>query len=127
MNFLIEKKNNFVYVLSSFLFAIISYFVNVNYREDLPRKLSESLFWLVVPIFIFSIITLITRKFIFLSWAKMTRYFFTISIIIILITPTSTHGLDFVPIVKETVTIVLASIYSVLSLFLIIYKSLKKE
>lgn len=126
MNWLKEKKVNFIYLISSISVVFISYFINTNFREDLPRKLSESVFWLVIPIVIFSIITLFTQKNTFLVWKKITNYFFTVSIVIILFTPSSTHGLDFLPIVKETVTIVLASLYSIISLGLILYKSFKK-
>ena len=128
MNWLLEKKINSLYLGASFLVVVISYLVNTNFREKLLTiALSESIFWLVVPILVFSIITLATRKDTFLSWKKFTNYFFIISVIIVLITPTSTHGLDFVPLVKETVTIALASLYSVISLIIIFYKSLKKE
>jgi len=107
---------------------IVAYLVNTNFRDkSLTIALSESMFWLVIPILFFSIVTLVLRRNIFLSWIKMTNYFFIISIVIILIIPTSTHGLDFFPLVKETMTIILASIYSIISLSLIIYKSLKKE
>ncbi|MDP2693239.1 MAG: hypothetical protein Q8O88_06445 [bacterium] len=128
MNSLTDKKENIIYLIVSFLVTLISYLVNINFREKLLTiALSESIFWLVVPILVFSIVTFATKKDTFISWKKITNYFFIISVIIVLITPTSTHGLDFVPLVKETVTIVLASLYSIVSLILIFYKSLKKE
>ena len=127
MDWLKEKKVNIIYLMVSFLITLASYLVNVNFRETFPRKFSESIFWLTVPILVFSVITFTLKKSIFLSWARTTNYLFCIFIVIILFTPTSTHGLDFFPIVKETVTIVLAILYSVISLVLIIYKSFKKE
>lgn len=127
MNWIKEKKINIMYVVISFLTVVLAYLVNTNFREDLPRKLSESIFWLVVPILFFSTITLVTKRSVFSIWVKMTNYFFISSVVIILLTPTSTHGLDFLPVVKETVTIALAGLYSVISLILILYKSLKKD
>lgn len=126
-NGLKEKTKNIIYIVVSFLIVVSAYFVNINFKEDLPRKLSESVFWLVVPILIFSIITLMTKRSVFSIWAKMTNYFFISSVVIVLLTPTSTHGLDFFPVVKETVTIALASSYSIISLILVLYKSFKKE
>jgi len=123
---LTTKETNIKYFGFSTLVAVVAYLVNTNIVEDLPRKLSESIFWLVVPIIILSTIASVLKKDTFLSWAKLTNYYFIISIIIILLTPTSTHGLDFVPIIKETMTIALASTYSVISLLLIVYKSFKK-
>ena len=127
MGWIKEKKINIIYLIASFLIVVTSFVVNVNFRETFSRKLSESIFWLTIPILVFSIITFMIKKSVFLSWAKVTNYLFVVFVVIILLTPTSTHGLDFIPIVKETVTILLASLYSIISLFIILYKSLKKE
>ena len=128
MNWLKKKKINIVYVVIFSLAAVISYLVNVNLREKLlVITLSESFFWLAAFVLFFSITTLFFKRSVFLSWVKITKYFLIISIIIILLTPTSTHGLDFFPIIKETVTIMLISLYSIISLFLIIYKSFQKQ
>lgn len=128
MNLLINKRVNIIYFVVSFLVVVMSYLVNINIREKLLIiALSESIFWLTVPILFFSIVTFLTRNSIFLIWKKVTNYFLIISIVIVLFTPTSSHGLDFFPLVKETATIVLSSIYSIISLILIIYKSLKNK
>ena len=128
MNWLKKKKINIIYVVIFSLAAVISYLVNVNLREKLlVITLSESFFWLAAFVLFFSITTLFFKRSVFLSWVKITKYFLIISIIIILLTPTSTHGLDFFPIIKETVTIMLISLYSIISLFLIIYKSFQKQ
>jgi hypothetical protein len=121
-----EKKTNIICFVISFSISLGAYLANDFFRETLPRKFSESIFWLFAPVFIFSIVNFALKKSIFLSWFKFTKYYLIIALIIIFLTPTSTHGLDFFPIVKETVTIVLASIYSGVSIFLITYKSLKK-
>ncbi len=123
-NWFVEKKNNFLTLIVSVLVVAVSFAVNINFREDFFRKFSESIFWLFVPILIYSLILLIVSKDIFISWFKFTLYFIITSIIIVLFTPTTTHGLDFFPIVKETVTIFLASIYSVISIIVITIKSI---
>ena len=122
-----DKKAKIFYLTTSIFVIVISYIVNSNLRETLPRNLSESIFWLTVPVFIFSIITLFTKNTAFQLWAKITNYLYIFFIFIILLTPTSTHGLDFLPIVKETVSIALAILYSIISLILILYKSFKKD
>jgi len=128
MNLLKNKNTQVCYVLIPLLIVVISYLINTNFRGKLLTiALSESFFWLTVPILFFSIVVFSLKESTFKSWTKFTNYFFIISLVIILLTPTSTHGLDFVPLVKETVTIFLAILYSIISLVLIIYKSLKKE
>ena len=123
-----EKKINILYLIVSFFLVVISYIVNVNLREKLLTiALSESIFWLVVPVLVFSIVTFMMKKSTFSSWAKMTNYVLIISMVIVLLTPTSTHGLDFVPIIKETVSIALAILYSVISLLLVFYQFLKSR
>ncbi len=122
------KKINIIYSIISLLIIVASYFINsIFFRDAFLKKFSESIFWLTVPVLCFSLITIFLKTSTFNAWRKLTNYFYLISLLIILITPTSTHGLDFVPFVKETVTILLAIIYSVVSIFLIIFKSLKKE
>ncbi len=128
LNWFLDKKANTTYLGISCLVVIIAYLVNINFREkSLTIALSESIFWLTVPVLIFSVINLFFKGSIFVSWAKFTKYFFIVSLAIILMTPTSTHGMDFLPIVKETVAVALAILYSVASLFLITYLSFRKE
>ncbi len=126
MNFTL-KKNNIIIFLISLTLILLAYYINTNYRDDLPRKLSESIFWLTIPISFYGLITLFLRDSVFRSWFKFTKYYFIISVLIVLIAPTSTHGLDFFPIVKETVTIFLSVLYSAISLILIIYKLIKND
>jgi hypothetical protein len=78
-------------------------------------------------VFIFSVIAVFIKENAYIAWKKFTKYFLIFSVLVILITPTSTHGMDFFPIVKETVTFALALIYAVISLPLIIYKSFKNN
>lgn len=128
MNWALNHKVNLKYSLLSALIVIFAFYININFRDrSITIELSESFFWLTVPILVFSIITLFLKAEVFNSWIKFTKYYFIASVIIILITPTSSHGLDFFPIVKETVTIFLSALYSVISLFLIMSKFFKKS
>lgn len=128
MNYWSNKKNNIFYLLFFVFFLALAYFINVNFRSKLLYiALSKSLFWLCVPIFIFSIFTLFMNSSVFLAWRKFTNYYLIISIFIILITPTSTHGMDFLPIIKERVTILLAGIYSAFSFVVILYRYFKSK
>jgi hypothetical protein len=78
-------------------------------------------------IFILAVISVFIKENAYTSWKKFTNYFLVFAVLVILITPTSTHGMDFFPITKETVTIALSALYAVISLPLIIYKSFKKD
>ncbi|KND48218.1 MAG: hypothetical protein AB201_01310 [Parcubacteria bacterium C7867-006] len=128
MNFFKGKKQSILYLVLSLLVLGISYYVNINMRDRLLTiALSKSVFWLAIPIMFFSLFSFFIRYSTFKSWSKFTLFYIVISILIVLISPNSTHGMDIYPATKENMTIVLASIYSVVSIILIIYKSFKKE
>lgn len=119
------KKENIIYtsIFSSLL--LVMYFSKFN--NDLILSLVKPLFWVMIPMFIFSLITLFLKNYVFKVWIKFTLFFLLISIILILITPTSTHGMDFLPLVKETLSLLLTGFYSIMSLIIIVYKSLRTE
>lgn len=127
MNLLLNKRSNFVYLITFAVVILISYLLNTYSGSSLVRKLSESSFWLCVPIFVFSLMTLFLNNSIFLTLRKFTNYYLIISVFVILITPTSAHGMDFLPIIKETVTITLSILYSLISLILILYRHFKSK
>lgn len=122
----LKKRKNVYFSIIYLLFLLLSYYVNINSNSTIIEKLSESLFWLSAPILFFSLINLFFREETFISWSKFTIYYFIISVILVLISPNSTHGMDIYPATKENVTIVLSVMYSVFSLVLIAYKSFKK-
>ncbi|HRH27135.1 MAG TPA: hypothetical protein PLZ99_03210, partial [Parcubacteria group bacterium] len=59
-------------------------------------------------------------------WKNFSIWWIPLSFVIITMFPTDTHGMDFVPIIKGTVSLLLSSLYSVISLVIILYKSFKK-
>lgn len=125
INLFLMKKENIIYtsIFSSLL--LVMYFSKFN--NDLILSLVKPLFWVMIPMFIFSLITLFLKNYVFKVWIKFTLFFLLISIILILITPTSTHGMDFLPLVKETLSLLLTGFYSIMSLIIIVYKSLRTE
>ncbi len=120
------KNNSILYTLFFLISGALSFYININYRfYQITIELSEFVFWMSVPAFIFSVITLFVREEVARKWRKFSNYFLLASVVIILLTPNSSHGMDIYPLIKENVTIVLATLYSVISLLLILYKSFK--
>lgn len=128
MNASVLRRINLLYLLIFTILIIFSYYININYRYyQITIELSEFAFWMSVPAFLFSLITLFLREDVASFWRKFTIYFLVFSVAIILITPNSSHGMDIYPLIKENVTIVLATLYSAISLVLILHKSFKKN
>lgn len=126
MDWLNRKKKSLIYFLFFLLLVLVFYYFNSQrYLPDI-RYISKILFWMAVPAFIFSLISVFLREEVTRSWRKFTNYFLPISIVVILLTPNSSHGMDILPLIKENVTILLVSVYSIVSLVLILYKSFKK-
>lgn len=125
MNLLKYKKINIKLLFTSLLLLLITYLINVNSGVYVLKKLSEAIFLLTIPVAFFSVVTFFVKNNVFLSWVKVTKYFLITSFVIIMIAPSSTHGLDFFPIVKETLAVFLSIVYSVSSLFVLIYRTIK--
>lgn len=127
------KKNRFKYPIIFLVVIIVSYFLNTSYYfYDIVRGLSEFTFWMSFSAFIASLIAVFIKDSAYFPWKKFTNYFLLVSVILILITPTSGNsggslGMDLYAIDKELVTIVLSILYASISLPLIIYKSLKNN
>ncbi len=123
-NWFIKRKTNLIYLGTSFLIATVA-----NIYTGKKILLSESIFWLTVPVLIFSVINLFFKGSIFVSWAKFTKYFFIVSLFIILLafTPASTYQPMLYPSDIGNPTLVLVILYSTVSLSLILYKSFKKN
>ena len=120
-----EKQINFLYLILSLIIIIVLYIVNLNFRDKLETiALSESFFWLLVPVFVFSSINMIFKKSPISNWIMFTKYYIPICAILVVITPTSTNGMDFIPLVKETLTITFSAFYSLTSFYLIFLKTI---
>lgn len=124
MNLLKNKK--FIYLGFFIIVAVLAFYVNGITYIKTYRKLSEFAFWMSVQAFVFALMTLFVKEEVASAWRKFSNYFLLASVVIILLTPNSAPGNDILPIIKENVTIVLATLYSAISLLLILYKSFKK-
>ena len=94
-----------------------------NVNEDLANFLTLFSF----PIFLLSLILHFTREQVFRSWLKFARIFLPIAIALIVLTPSGSGGFSagFGGPDRETVTEELAALFSLISLVLIVYKSIK--
>lgn len=93
----------------------------------LGEYIGVPLLFLSSAVFVFSIISIKLRDEVFQSWKRFTKYFIPIAYIIILLTPTWGSG-GFGPGFggfpdKETMTYWLTTIFSLVSLILVIVKS----
>ena len=133
MNKIIEwftKKNVLVSSIVFLFLYIVSYYNKIlmlpNFYRDFccidDRKLN--LFFIFLPIFIFTIIFINLNKRTFSSWKKFTLIYLVFYIIIYFLVPTQANG--YLWFQRETISFVGSIIYSLISLILIIFKSLKK-
>jgi len=83
-------------------------------------------FFLFIPLFIFSLITYKMREGIFESWWKFARIWIPLSMLAILVAPSYTHNWIF-PITKGTVAVTLSVLFVIISLVLIIWQSVKER
>ncbi len=85
----------------------------------------ETMLFPLLPVFLFSLITYKMRDEVFQTWIKFTKWFIPLSMFLILITPTANGGY-FVSLWDNQMTAIFTSfLYTLLSLILIIYKSIK--
>jgi hypothetical protein len=134
MNWFTKKGVFICSIISSLLFIILyfnvpySFFCKDNrsllYCGDFFRVL-KILFMITPAILFLSIINFFVSDRIFLSWKKFTFIYLLIYLLIIIIAPAT--GGDFIKIVKGTLGIFLSIVYFIISLFLILHKSFKKD
>ncbi len=108
----------------SFLFGYIS-----STKECfLGYKQCESVAYdliIFVPLFLTSIPFYFTKDLVFISWRKFLSWWIPLSILLIILSPHSPA--DLFPVYKKTVFWVMGGGLMVISLFLIILKSFKKD
>lgn len=121
------KNKSLIFVIFFLISGILAFYINDITYVKTTKKLSEFVFWMSVPAFIFSVISLFVREEVARKWRKFSNYFLLASVVIILLTPNSSHGMDIYPLIKENVTIALATLYSTISLLLVLYTSFRKS
>jgi len=134
MNKIIEwftKKNVLVIsLLGSLIFFCVLFYINNFYlKADYSCGIYCDTFWIFslifIPILIGSIITYKMKSYVFSNWIKFTFWFFIFSFLILLLVPFKCDV--YLRICKESLTWFFSVIYSLISLILIIFKSLEKE
>ncbi|MEK7471122.1 MAG: hypothetical protein AAB623_00535 [Patescibacteria group bacterium] len=127
----VTKKRMIFSSVVMIIIYVISYF---NRILELPSFYRDfcciddkrvNLFLIFIPIFIFTIIFSILSETKFNVWKKFTFIYLFIYLFIYFIVPTQGNG--FIWFQRETISFFGSIIYSTISLFLIIYKSFKKE
>jgi uncharacterized membrane protein YhaH (DUF805 family) len=125
------KKKVIIGCLIMVFVYLISYF---NETLSLPSVYKNfccvddrifNLFFIFIPIFIFSVINLKLNDLGFRKWKKLTFIYLIIYLIIYFISPT--HGNGYIWLQRETISFFGSILYSIISLTLIIYKLFKKE
>lgn len=98
------------------------YWVRAEWCEPLAFTLIPFL-----PIFLFSLVTYKMREEVFRAWFNFTKWWVPISIFLILITPDSSGGSFGIPNVfdKGFLAFILAALFFIISLVIIVRKSLK--
>jgi len=128
------KRNVFIIGTIGLISYLISkYSVDIGICNNYASRCSDISYLFVifslifVAVFIFSVITLKLKESTFEIWRNFSIWAIPFSLMLITFFPTRTHGLDFVPVTKGTVIFVLTILYSIVSLCLIISKSIQKE
>ena len=134
MNKFLEWVTKKRMIFSSVVMIIIYVISYLNRILELPSFYRDfcciddkrvNLFLIFIPIFIFTIIFSILSETKFNVWKKFTFIYLFIYLFIYFIVPTQGNG--FIWFQRETISFFGSIIYSTISLFLIIYKSFKKE
>lgn len=122
MSTIVIKRKIF---LTSLLIVVSSFILNISSQDLFWKKFSEAVFWVTTPVLFFSLLLFFLKSYRYNSWLKFTKVFYSISLLLILFSSNSSSGIDFIPSGKEAMSQLLAILYSIISLFLIIFKSIQ--
>lgn len=81
------------------------------------------IFGIFIPIFLITLISYFLKEKVFTAWRKFTFIYLSIYLLVILVTPSYCDA--YLPICKQMSFMFLVPIYFVISLILIIYKSIR--
>lgn len=130
MNFF-NRIDTLIFSVVLFFLYIISYF---NNKLSLPSFYKDfcciddkilNVFLVSIPVLIFSILLIKSNDHKFKSWRKFTVFYLIVYLVIYLLSPTQGDGLLWFQ--RETISLFGFILYTLFSLFLIIYKSLRKD
>ena len=126
------KRVLWLITLVSILLLVITLFICYSgiggiCRPNVNEDLANFLILFPSSLFLLSLILRFTREQVFRSWLKFARIFLPIAIALIVLTPSGSGGFSagFGGPDRETVTEELAALFSLISLVLIVYKSIK--
>lgn len=126
-------------VISSFVFSVVLASLillqknSFCYATDWCRTLWGNLnlvgyILFVFPfVFLFSLITYFLRESVFRAWANFAKWWVPLQILLVLITPESSGGYFVSLIDKQFVAIILSGVFAILSLIIIIWKSVTRN
>ncbi len=125
MHWLKNKKQQIIIFLLCFILIFLTYFVNKDFSFYIDRDFSEIVFWVLIPITIFSFIFIFIKSKIWILWFKFSFIFSLISFFMIIFSPTDDG--DFFISTQSLFIILYNVLYSLISLGIIIYHSFKKS
>lgn len=131
MKNLVTKKN--VFIFSSALavaLLFVGYFQEKCYEnahslcwqywDKIPDDIQ--VFYLMFPIFFFSLITYKLRDEVFESWMKFAKWWVLGTIVLVVITPAQDHSM--IPLDKEMISLFSTGIFTAVSLVVVVIKSI---
>jgi len=123
--------------LISFVFFLLNIFgffsIDLGICPNSPGRcnnISEliiSFTFIFISSFIFSLVAFRLKDSVFIIWRNFSFFAILVFFVLISLLPTYTHGLDFVPLTKGIASLYLTVLYSIISFFLILFKSFQKE
>lgn len=117
-------------LVTSLLLSILIYpamYIADKSSSFMVEHIYETITYLLlifVPIFVVSILILFLKESVFISWKKFTFIYLFIYLSLVIFSPLRC---DYIPICKETMFMFFVPTYLVISIFLIIFKSIKKQ
>lgn len=130
---LFTKNKIMVFSLFFFSLFLLAYFsIDIGICLDYPNSCNKNselvavYTMLFISMFLFSLLTFKLKQETYNAWRNFSFFYLLVFLILLSFIPMRTHGLDYLPITKGLVSFLLSIIYSIVSLFIVIYHSIKK-
>lgn len=117
-----RKKNILIGALVGIVIAyLLDYGRKFGISREVYKFVAEPLFNISLSLFIISAITIFLRDQIFYSWLKFAYWWLPVTVLLVLIVPTSDGSL--LPITKEIVSLWMSGLFVFISLVIMIKKT----
>ncbi len=119
---------SFVLILVFSITYLFNYYSVSCYRQMTCSFLVDMLIFytfIFIPVFVFALITFFMKQGVFNAWRNFSIFAVVISLVAISFLPSHSYGLDILPLTKGTGVFLLSIAYSVISLFIIIFKAIQ--